>query len=102
MSSEKITVRIDPDIEALIPGFLGNREKDVQSLKEALGDENYRSMRSIGHNLKGVAGGYGFDGMSRIGADIETAAGHQDIKALASLIEQLDEYMKNLAVVFAE
>lgn len=102
MNSEKIIVKVDPDLEELIPGFLENRIKDVESLKVALGNENHQTMQSIGHSLKGVGGGYGFDGMSDIGAGIETAAKEQNITALMDLIKQLEAYMQNVDVVFEE
>ena len=36
MSGEKIVVHIDIDLEDLIPGFLDNRQKDIQKLESAL------------------------------------------------------------------
>ena len=102
MSNEKSIIKIDPDLEELIPGFLENRVKDVASLQEALTDENYQTMQSIGHSLKGVGGGYGFDGMSELGAGIEAAAKQQDISDLSELIKKLDQYMQNIEIVFEE
>ena len=96
MSDEKIIVKIDPDLEALIPGFLNNRSKDLTTLRTALTEKNYQSMQSIGHSLKGVGGGYGFAGMSEIGAAMEKAAKSQ---ALEELKEHIDRYANYLAAV---
>ncbi len=78
MSDGKILVNIDPDLEELIPGFLENRSKDLTKLQDAMGKADYQVIQSIGHSLKGVGGGYGFDEMSKIGADIESSAKTQD------------------------
>lgn len=100
MSDEKIQVKVDPDLEDLIPGFLSNRTGDLATLREALGAENYQSIQSIGHSLKGVGGGYGFTGMSEIGAAIETAAKQQQLEELKALIEQYGSYLDAVEVIF--
>ena len=74
MSEDKIVINIDIDLEDLIPGFLENRQGDLQKLEQALGEEDFETLRSIGHNLKGVGGGYGFHDMTTIGAAIEEGA----------------------------
>lgn len=100
MSDNKIVVTIDSDLEELIPGFLENRANDLKSLKDALVEENYQSIQSIGHSLKGVGGGYGFTGMSEIGAAIEAAAKEQGLEELKGLIESLGEYLDAVEIVF--
>ena len=100
MSGEKILVKVDPDLEDLIPGFLSNRANDLTTLREALASENCQSIQSIGHSLKGVGGGYGFTGMSEIGAAIEAAAKQQQLEQLKELIEQYGSYLDAVEVTF--
>jgi len=100
MSDEKIVVQVDPDLEDLIPGFLSNRTNDLATLREALASENYQSIQSIGHSLKGVGGGYGFTGMSEIGAAIEAAAKQQSLEDLKELIERYGSYLDAVEVVY--
>lgn len=100
MSDEKIQVKVDPDLEDLIPGFLNNRTGDLETLRGALSSEDYQSMQSIGHSLKGVGGGYGFTGMSEIGAAIESAAKQQNLEELKQLIEQYGSYLDAVEVTF--
>ena len=73
MSDEKIIVQVDEDLEDLIPGFLENRKQDVENLRQELEQKNFVNVTSIGHSIKGVGGGYGFDLMSELGAKIEIA-----------------------------
>ena len=100
MSDEKIVVKVDSDLEPLIPGFLNNRNKDLVTLRTALNEKNFQSMQSIGHSLKGVGGGYGFTGMSEIGAAIEKAAKSQALEELRVHIERYGQYLAAVEVVF--
>ena len=100
MSDNKIVVSVDADLEELIPGFLENRIKDVQSLREALAEQDVGKIQSIGHSLKGVGGGYGFDALSEIGAAIEAAAKQQDLGSIEALIVSMADYLERIDIVF--
>jgi HPt (histidine-containing phosphotransfer) domain-containing protein len=98
--ADKIVVTVDIDLEELIPGFLENRRKDIGSLKESLADEDLEKLRSIGHSLKGVGGGYGFNGLSEIGANIETIAKSGESAGIEVLINDMDDYLNRVEIVY--
>lgn len=100
--NNRITVAVDPDLEELIPGFLQNRQKDVQSLRSALDAGAMQTIQSIGHSLKGVGGGYGFIRISEIGAEFEEAADQGDNKTIKVLIAELQDYLARVEVVYQE
>ncbi|MCZ6526644.1 MAG: Hpt domain-containing protein [Gammaproteobacteria bacterium] len=100
MSDEKIIVNVDIDLEDLIPGFLQNRSKELESLRDALERQDFQSIQSVGHSLKGVGGGYGFDGMSDLGAKIENSAKAQELDELTDIIKQYENYLERIEVVF--
>ncbi len=100
MSDDKIVVIVDADLEELIPGFLEHRIKDVQSLRDALAKQDVGNLQSIGHSLKGVGGGYGFDTLSEIGAAIEAAAKQQNLSSIEELIARMADYLQRIDVVF--
>jgi HPt (histidine-containing phosphotransfer) domain-containing protein len=100
MSDEKIIVEVDEDLEDLIPGFLENRSSDVANLKKAADEGDFESLRSIGHSLKGVGGGYGFEKMSQIGAEIEIAAKGQQLDDIKTGVSELENYLQNIDVKF--
>ncbi len=102
MSEEKIVVEIDPDLEGLIPGFLENRVLDVEKLQTAMNENDFENLRSIGHSIKGVGGGYGFDLMSEYGANIETAAKESNSEAVRENVNRLDDYLKCVEVKYAQ
>ena len=100
MSDKKITVIIDPDLKELIPGFLENRSRDVQNLKAASAKNDFEALRSTGHSLKGVGGGYGFDGITEIGAEIEAFAKAGDMEKINENIAALEDYLNNIEIRF--
>ncbi len=101
MSDEKIIVQIDPDLEDLIPGFLVNRVDDIAKLQSALNESDFENITSIGHSIKGVGGGYGFDLMSELGANIETAGKNSDVDIIRENINRLDDYLKRVEIEYA-
>jgi HPt (histidine-containing phosphotransfer) domain-containing protein len=100
MSGERITVTIDSDLEDLIPGFLENRRKDVNLLNEALAAGKIDTLKSIGHSLKGVGGGYGFQELSTIGAEIEKIAKAVGTAGVRELIDSMADYLDKVDVTF--
>ncbi|MBI1731767.1 MAG: Hpt domain-containing protein [Gammaproteobacteria bacterium] len=100
MAGEKIVVKVDPDLEELIPGFLENRARDLTRLREALGKNDLPSVQSVGHSLKGVGGGYGFTRLSEIGAEMERAARAGDPAPLPGLVSELADYLGRVVVEY--
>jgi HPt (histidine-containing phosphotransfer) domain-containing protein len=97
---EKITVRLDPDIQDLIPGFLENRKKDVTAIQAALVNGDFAAIMVLGHTMKGDGGGYGFDAISDIGAIIETAAKQKNAEQIQHGTQRLADFLARVDVVF--
>lgn len=100
MMEEKITVRIDKDLEDLIPGYLENRRKDIAAIGSALGRGDYDAIRVMGHGMKGSGGGYGFEAITNIGRKIEEAAKAGDGETVRLSTEELAAYLKNIEIIF--
>lgn len=98
MTQQTITVEVDRDLEDLVPGFLRNRENDVNSVRAAVAAGDLETTRRIGHTMKGSGGGYGFDFISQVGEDIETGAVDGDPEAIARALERLVDYLERLEV----
>ncbi|MCP5144167.1 MAG: Hpt domain-containing protein [Gammaproteobacteria bacterium] len=97
--TEKITVHIDPDLEDLIPGFLSNRQRDVDTIR-ALIDDDIERVRILGHSMKGAGGGYGFDEITELGAKIEQAAQAGDKPTILAATDALEDYLHRVDPVF--
>ena len=95
-----ITVYIDQALEEIVPGFLENRRRDVQTLETALRESNLEQIKTIGHRMKGDGGGYGFDAISVIGAALEQAAPREDRSAIRRHIAELIDFLARVTVVY--
>ena len=92
-NARRVTVSIDPDLEELVPGFLANRRKDVAALISAVQTCDVKTIRLLGHRMKGDGGGYGFQEISQIGEALEQAAIREDWKMVAEQTEALTVFL---------
>ena len=97
-----IVIKVDPDLEDLIPGFLKNRAKDVDDIRSALQARNYEKIRILGHSMKGAGGGYGFDAITLIGRSLESAAKENCPDRVIKAVEELSDFLEKVEVVFEE
>ena len=102
MSNEenKIVVKIDEDLEELIPGYLENRHHDIAKIKTALEEGDYETIRILGHGMKGSGSGYGFEQISEIGSNMEQAAITQDSGQVTELLTGLEDYLARVEIIY--
>ncbi len=98
--SQRVTVLVDSDLEDLVPGFLENRRKDAAALTRAAKARDVKTVRLLGHRMKGDGGGYGFQEISEIGEALEQAASRQDWKVIAQKTEALTAFLAQVDVVY--
>lgn len=96
----RVQVRVASELEPLIPRFLANRRTEIASLEQAVESRDVETLRRIGHGLKGVGGGYGFDEITRIGAQIENCAKTGNNEATRRLVRALKRYLDDVEVSF--
>ena len=96
----KIRVRVDPDLQDLIPDYLENREKDLLVYQQALEKGDFDSIGVLGHSMKGSGGVYGFNDLSSIGRAIEKAAKNRDKESVRQSIIDLTDFLEKLEVVY--
>ncbi len=100
--ADRISVRIDPDLADLIPGYLENRRRDVDVVRGALDQRDYDLIRSVGHKMKGSGGGYGFDPITRIGAVLEAAAVKADPDRIREALRDLSDYLERIDITYEQ
>ncbi len=96
----QIPVDIDADLADLVPGYLANRKADVERVRLGLTQADWSGIGRIAHGLKGSGGGYGFDSISVIGAEMETAARVEDRGEVSRLVNLLEDYLARVRPVF--
>lgn len=94
------TVNPDPDLEDLVPGYIEHREADAKAIAEALEAGDLAAVQFIGHSMKGSGSGYGFDGLTDIGLELENAGRDADEAAAAAALHRLTAYLRNMEIVY--
>lgn len=84
---------IDPIARQMLPGFLKNRQGDIETLRALVSEGNWQEIRRIGHNMKGAGGAFGVQRVSDIGAVIEEAALAEDHGSLTGQLTELSAYI---------
>jgi len=79
----------DDDVRALLPQFLSNLRRDIETVRSDLEAGLVESSVRIGHNLKGTGTSYGFPGISTAGARLEDAGYRADVHGAAACIDAL-------------
>lgn len=95
-----IRVEVSRDLEDIVPLFLENRSKDLQTLRAAVGAQDFTTLHTLGHRMKGDGGGYGFEMISEIGARLEDAAKRQDLPAIEHCIVELEVFLNRVTVFY--
>lgn len=95
-----ITVRLDPELQPIVPKYLANRARDCDALREQARSGAFADAKRLGHNMKGTGGGYGFEEVSRLGNLIEVAAVAGDAAQIHALAGELAEYLGRITVVY--
>jgi HPt (histidine-containing phosphotransfer) domain-containing protein len=80
------TVTVQKDLEDLIPVFMSNRRKEVETLRSALASADFEQLRQLGHRMRGVGNSYGFRQISELGKQVEDAAIAGDRTGIAASI----------------
>ena len=100
MEQKSFTVVVDKELEDLIPVFMKNRHKEVDTLKAAIAAADFEQLRQLGHRMKGVGNSYGFEHVSTIGRHIEDGARSGDRAALLARVDEYADYLAKVQVVF--
>jgi len=100
MTQDARTVKVSKDLEDLIPTYLANRKKELDSLRQALTAADFEQIRQIGHRMRGVGVSYGFDDVTSLGKLIEDGAKAGDKAALEKHVGAYGEYLSNLHITY--
>jgi hypothetical protein len=98
--TEKETVFVDKDLEYLVPDYLDSKRKDAALIHDFIRKEDFESIRIIGHNMKGTGGGYGFEAISVMGTELESAAINRNVATIARIAGDLLAYIERIDIVY--
>jgi HPt (histidine-containing phosphotransfer) domain-containing protein len=81
---------VPAELLPLVGGFLERRITDVSVLREAVKNNDFGTVKLLGHRLKGNGAGFGFPSLSRLGAELEASGSASDRTSATDLINNLE------------
>lgn len=100
MNDSQYRVIVAKDLEDLIPVFMSNRRKELDTLRVALAAADFEQLRQLGHRMKGVGNSYGFARVSDLGKHVEDGARSGDRASLEAAIASYSEYLAKVQVTY--
>src|SRR5437867_11903012 len=100
MNDEAYKITVAKDQEDLIPAFMRNRNKELETLKVALAAADFEQLRRLGHGMKGVGNSYGCAHVSVLGQGIEDGARSGNRASAESPIAQYGDYLSKVQIAF--
>ncbi len=70
-----------PKLAKIVERFVTGLDDRLAGIKKAVEEEDHKALKTLAHQLKGAAGGFGFPNISRAAGELE----HGDEKQLADL-----------------
>ena len=99
-ADEAVIVHVESDFEPLLPKFMANRKKEIVTMREALAQQDFETVRKIAHGMKGAGGSYGFDRVTAMAAMIEQAAKAGSAPPIQTELARLATYLEQVQVIF--
>lgn len=93
---EPIDIVVEPFLRNRLPECIRNRKRDILALREALDPWDEEEIKRISHNISGIAGMYGMHPLGELGHRIELCASRNDRASIASLIDQMANYLNRV------
>lgn len=84
----------DPDLQDLVVQFVDELDRRVDGIRQAFVEHDMVALRRIAHQLKGAAGGYGFDPIGEAASRLEYDL-LGDEAAISSLSERVEDLIAN-------
>ena len=95
-------VKIDRELEEIIPNYLKNREQDVVLISRYIAESNVKEIEVIAHKLAGSAGSYGFNMLGTYAKQLECASKNNDISQINILFTSIKEYLDCIEIDFVD
>ncbi|MGD2111672.1 MAG: Hpt domain-containing protein [Phycisphaerae bacterium] len=91
-------VQDDPSLEQLVLDFLDGLRKRLDSMQDAIRDQDFASLQTAAHQLKGSGGSYGYPIITRCAAELEEHAKTAALEDCQTALARLREMSNRLAV----
>jgi len=79
----------DPGFQYILKEFIEQLPNTLQDMAQAFQQENWQILESLAHQLKGVAGGYGYSELGKTASLIEADIKQEKMQNIAQLLQNL-------------
>jgi len=93
-------IYIDAELKTMTSDFLKNRHKDIKAIQEALDKDDYQTIQTLGHRMKGSGGVYGFNIITQIGGSLEEAAKNGSSEEVSGFVSELAAYLEQVKIIY--
>ena len=94
----RIRLKVEPALKALMPEFLDNRRRDLERLRQALHEGDLAAIRDVGQNIRCFSRVYGLEGLTALGEEIRCAAEEASRQRIVVLQGQLADYLARVEI----
>ena len=86
------TLSSDPDMVELVEFFVEEIDDRISTIQSTAQSDDMAGLRTVAHQLKGAAGGYGFEPISQTAGELERLIDATEAdKVTEAIREQVDE-----------
>jgi hypothetical protein len=94
--NDRIRLKVEPALKELVPGFLENRRRDLERLRQALHAGDLAAIRDVGQNIRCFSRVYGVEELTALGEEIRCAAEESSTLRIVRLQGQLADYLSRV------
>jgi HPt (histidine-containing phosphotransfer) domain-containing protein len=93
---DPILLRVKPNFADRIPAYLRNCRQNVVVMLDALDRVDFETVTSLGHQMRGSGGAFGFQAITDIGAALQQAAEIADADVSRKWVGELSNYLDGI------
>ena len=90
---DRIRLNVEPRLRELVPGFIENRRRDLERMREALHSGDLAAIRDVGQNIRCFSRVYGLADLTTLGEEIRCAAEECSTLRIVHLQGRLADYL---------
>jgi len=94
-------VQVEDGMDDVVPGYLAKRRAEVPVYADALAREDFDSIQSLGHKMRGTGAGYGFPVLTELGHVMEKAAMARDAARIRESLNQFALYLDSIDLKYS-
>lgn len=90
----------EEDFRELLEDFFVSAQDRRRVLSQLLADREWHAIRKQAHQLKGSGGGYGFDGLSELAAQLEEVCSQSEptLEEISPLLDDVVDYLSRIRI----